>query len=148
LDFIRSHLSKVCVCTGGGLAITAEFALKGGELSATAGDRNTALWQMSAEQPHPAIGGGLFCLLQLPYRFSDDKLDRIINELNKMEMQPHDLPPHFGAWCKGRLQDNPAYVSFLPNALHSVSGIGVNFSGWAMARAHWAHAMLMSMGVL
>ena len=146
-DFIRSYLSKVSVCTGGGLGLSAEFGLKTGEFAAIGGHRNTALWEMSAEQPHPEMGGGLFCLLQLPYQFSDQtKLDRIINELNIMEMAPHDLPPHFGAWCRGRSNNNPAYVSFLPNALHPVSGIGVNFSYWAMARAQWADAMLITMG--
>lgn len=64
-----------------------------------------------------------------------------------MEMAAHDLPPHFGACCPGRLGNNPAYVSFLPNALYSAPGIAVNASLWAMNRAQWASAMLAAMGV-
>ena len=62
-------------------------------------------------------------------------------------MAPHDLPPHFGAWCPGRLGNNPSYVTFLPNALHSAPGIAVNTAFWAMNRAQWANAMLASLGV-
>ena len=70
----------------------------------------------------------------------------MLGELNRMEMAPHDLPPHFGAWCRGNLQNNPAYVSFLPNALHSAEGIALNASLWALNRAQWADAMLVASG--
>ena len=70
----------------------------------------------------------------------------MLGELNRMEMAPHDLPPHFGAWCRGNLQNNPAYVSFLPNAFHSVEGIALNASLWALNRAQWADAMLVASG--
>ncbi len=41
------------------------------------------------------------------------------HDLAQIEMAPHDLPPHFGAWCPRQLDNSPAYVTFLPNALHS-----------------------------
>ena len=148
LQQAEKMLSNICACTTGGLGLTAEFGLREGAVSAITGDHHTALWQLRADQPHPEMGGGLFCLLQMPHQLStEDRLDRILENLNKMEMQPHDLPPHFGAWCRGRSDNNPAYASFLPNALHSLPGIAVNMSVWGLARAQWANAMLASMGV-
>lgn len=147
LDLVHSYLSRISVCNTGGLGLTAEFGLKADAVSAAAGDHETALWQLMADQPHPELGGGLFCLLELPHQIPDEvKLDRMLGELNRMEMAPHDLPPHFGAWCRGNLQNNPAYVSFLPNALHSAEGIALNASLWALNRAQWADAMLVASG--
>lgn len=146
-EFAKSYLSRICVCTTGGLGLTAEFGIREGEISAAAGHHYTALWQMRADQPHPEMGGGLFCLLNMPHAIPDnDKLDKVVSELNRLEMHGNDLPPHFGAWCRGK-RDNPAYVSFLPNALHSSDGIAVNMSFWALNRAQIADAMLRTMGV-
>ena len=145
---VEGMLSRLCVCSTGGLGFTAEFGLSEDATSAVAGDHLTALFQLRADQPHPELGGGLFCLLQMPHRLRDERrLGQVCLQLNNMEMAAHDLPPHFGAWCPGKLGNNPAYLSFLPNPLHSASGIAVNVSIWAMARAQWANAMLASLGV-
>lgn len=145
---VEGYLSRLCVCTTDGLGLTAEFGLAEGAHSAIAGDHKTALFQLMADQPHPELGGGLFCLLQMPHQVADEsRLQRLCLQLNQMEMATHDLPPHFGAWCPGRLGNNPAYVTFLPNALHSASGIAVNTAFWAINRAQWANAMLASLGV-
>ncbi len=147
-EFAYSYLSRVSVCTLGGLGLTAEFGLRKGEVSAVVGHHNTALWEMNADQPHPEMGGGLLCLLNMPHEIaSKEKLDHVIGELNKLEMLGNDLPPHYGAWCSGKKGSNPAYVSFLPNALHSANGIALNMSTWAMFRAQIADAMLLTMGV-
>jgi hypothetical protein len=147
-ELVHSYLSRVSVCTTGGLGLSAEFGIRKGEMSAIAGHHNTALWQMMADQPHPELGAGLFCLLNMPHQVSDkEKLDRAIKELNRLEMQGNDQPPHFGAWCSGTIDNNPAYVSFLPNALHSANGIALNMSFWAMSRAQIADAMLLTMGI-
>jgi hypothetical protein len=147
-EIAKSYLSRVCVCTTGGLGLTAEFGIRAGEVSAAAGHHYTALWQMIADQPHPEMGGGLFCLLNMPHEIADkDKLDKVVTELNRLEMQGNDLPPHFGAWCHGVRDTNPAYVSFLPNALHGSDGIAVNMSFWAKSRAQIADAMLRTIGV-
>lgn len=147
LQLVETYLSRLSVCNAGGLGLTAEFGLKSGAVSAGLGDHDTALWQIMADQPHPELGGGLFCLLQMPHQIEDEgKLDRVIADLNRMEMAPHDLVPHFGAWCRGNLGNNPAYVSFLPNVLHQEHGIAVNVSIWAMHRAHWADAMMVALG--
>ena len=117
-------------------------------MSAATGDDKTALFQLMADQPHPELGGGRFWLLQMLHQLGDeDRLKKICLQLNSMEMAPHDLPPHLGAWCPGRLGDNPSYVSFLPNALHNVPGIAVNMGFWAANRAQWANAMLASLGI-
>ena len=146
-EFAKSYLSRICVCTTGGLGLTAEFGIREGEVSAAAGHHYTALWQMNADQSHPEMGGGLFCLLNMPHKIPEmDKLDKVVSELNRLEMHGNDLPPHFGAWCRGK-RDNPAYVSFLPNALHGSDGIAVNMSFWALNRAQIADAMLRTMGV-
>ena len=147
LQQVESYLSEICVCTAGGAGLTAEFPLAAGVVSAAAGNQETALFQLMTNQPHPEMGGGLFCLLQMPQQFGDsDRLQSICAQLNQLEMAAADLPPHFGAWCPGKLGGNPAYVSFLPNSLHCVPGIAVNTALWAANRANWANRMLVSMG--
>jgi hypothetical protein len=145
---VERYLSRLCLCTAGGLGLTAEFGLRAQAVSAAAGDHHTALFQLQGDQPHPEFGAGLFALLQMPHRARNAaQLHRVCERLNQMEMTPHDLPPHFGAWCPGRLGDNVAYVSFLPSTLHAARGIAVNLSLWALNRAQWASAMLASMGL-
>jgi hypothetical protein len=145
-SYVQSNLSKFCVCTGGGLGLTAEFGLRPGATSAGLGDHMTALWELKGEQPHPDLGGGLFCLLHMPHVVAREQLPYILQELNRKEMAPRDQPPHFGAWCEGNC-DRLAYVSFLPNVLHDTAGIALNVSIWAFHRAHWADAYLASIGV-
>jgi hypothetical protein len=148
-DFAQVHayLSKMCVCNPGDDGFTAEFGIRAGSGTAITGDHHTALWTMNTDQPHPEAGGGLFCLLQMPHQIDDEaRRNQAIARLNQMEMVPGDLPPHFGAWCCGNV-GNPAYISFLLNDLHDVSGIAVNMSIWAMVRANWASGMLASMGI-
>ena len=148
LSLVESNLSRICACTTSGLGLTAEFSLRNREVSAAFGDHNTALWRILADQPHPALGGGLFCLLELPHRVADEsRLDPILNQLNQREMALADLPPHFGAWCPGNLGNNPAYVSFFPNFMHEIEGIALNASLWALHRAQWANQTLASLGV-
>jgi hypothetical protein len=148
LSLVESYLSKICVCKTSGLRLTSEFSLASGETTALHGDHHTALWQIFADQPHPQLGGGLRCLLELPHRIADEsQIGPILNQLNLMEMAPHDLPPHFGAWHPGNLGNNPAYVSFFQNVIHHVEGIALNASIWALHRAEWANATLASLGV-
>jgi hypothetical protein len=148
MDEVCENLSRICVCTTGGPGLAAEIPLNEGAVSAAMGDHHTALWQLHADQPHPEMGGGLFCILQMPHQLEgEEKLVRSITKLNEMEWSTRDLPPHFGAWCRGRVGMNPAYVSFLPNALHSIEGIATNFSIWVWYRARWANAVLASLNV-
>ena len=149
LSFIHSTLSRICVATDGGLGVTAEIPLSANAMSAISGDGDTALLEIKADQPHPELGGGLFILLQMPNRTKDEaKLKAACLRLNQMEFEARDLPPFFGAWCEGKLGGNPAYISFIPNEMHSVQGIGLNFAIWALIRAKWANDVLRSMGIL
>ncbi|NQV72247.1 hypothetical protein HQ496_03915 [bacterium] len=145
---VEDLLSRISVCSSGDMGFTAEFGLSEGAVSAVFGDQMTALFQLMADQPHPELGAGLFCILQMPHQLTDkNHLYQVCLKLNNMEMAIHDLPPHFGAWCPGRLGNNPAYISFLPNQLYRVSGIAVNVSVWAEARAQWANSALAALGV-
>lgn len=146
-SYVASKLSEFCVCSGGGLGLTAEFGLRPGVTSVAVGDHQTALWQLKAEEPHPDLGGGLLCLLQMPHRLTQERLADILQDLNRKEMAPRDQPPHFGAWCEGNWENTVAYVSFLPNVMHGTFGIALNVSIWALHRAYWADAYLASIGV-
>jgi hypothetical protein len=148
LNLVEFQLSKIFVCSTGDLRLTAQLSLRNGNGSAMFGDHHTALWRIFADQPHPRLGGGLFCLLELPHRIVDEsRRDLVLNRLNQMEMAADDQPPHFGAWCRGHLGDNPAYVAFFPNVMHALDGIALNASIWALHRAEWADAALAALGV-
>lgn len=138
-DFERAGrmLERRFACTFDRRGLAVEFPLDDDSApSAAAGGHDTALLQLVADQPHPALGGGLLCLLQLPHRYAaESELNAVCARLNALEMAAFDLPPHFGAWCPGKLGDNVAYVSFLPNALHAVPGIALNFAVWALSRS-------------
>jgi hypothetical protein len=144
---IQSRLSESCACTASNTGLTAEFGLRPGTTSATAGHHMTALWQLKADEPHPEIGGGLRCTLHMPHRVNPERLPEILVDLNRREMAPRDQPPHFGAWCQGNSENTLAYVSFLPNVMHHTEGVALNVSIWALHRAHWADAYLASIGV-
>jgi len=147
-EYAEKQLSKICVCTSGGLGLTAEFGLRRGEISAAQGDHATALFELMADQPHPELGGGLFCLLQLPHRIEEEgRLQQLCVHLNKLEMEAKDLAPHFGAWCEGRMGNNLAYASYLMNPLHEVNGVALNTAYWAISRAHWAFSELAAHGI-
>lgn len=140
---VESALSGMCVCNADPTGLTAEFSLANGAITAMVGDHDTALYQQMPEKPHPQLGGGLLCQLEMPYCYPDaESLSTVCAELNALEMRTIDQPPHFGAWCEGRLGGNPAYVTFLPNALHGVSQIALNEAIWSLHRAEWAQAQI------
>lgn len=141
-------LSRLSFCTHDATGLTAEFPLAEIELSAIAGDARTALLTMSTDCPHPVLGGGLECLLQMPHQLDDRaQLARLCNQLNRLEMARLDLPPHFGAWRPGTILNNPTYVCFLPDSLHAVPGIAINVGVWAAHRARWANVILATLGI-
>jgi hypothetical protein len=146
---VEKRFSGRCVCFASEDGFSAEFPLRAGAVSAVAGDSGTALWKIATDEPHPVAGGGMLCALELPHRLPDvARLSRVLAQLNQLEMQPQALPPHFGAWCTGTLEHNPAYISFLPNVLHEMApGIAANMTAWAWARAQWANITLASMGL-
>jgi hypothetical protein len=147
LELVYRYLSNSCFCNSGGLKFAAEFGLLEG---AVGGDdeHKRAQFHMVADEPHLELGGGLFCILQMPHELSDeDSLKKACVHLNNMEMAARDQPPHFGAWCIRRPGRNPVYVSFFPNEMHQIPGIAVNAALWAIYRAQWANSVLASLGV-
>jgi hypothetical protein len=147
LEELVEMMSRFCVCSSGGLGFTAEFGLSPGAASAAAGHHSTALFQLRADQPHPELGGGLFVQLQLPHQLPGAKqVHEACARLNLREMEADAPPPHFGAWCPGRMGANLSYVSFLPNALHGVPQIAMNTTMWGIHRAEWAGRQLEGMG--
>ena len=96
---------------------------------------------------HPLQHQHMQCI-RIPHRIVEEsRIDPILNQLNNLEMAPNDLPPHFGAWRRGNLENNPAYVAFFPNVMHCIEGIALNVSNWARYRAKRADAALASLGV-
>lgn len=143
---MERHLSRVAVCSASDDRLTAEFGLAAGSFGRPAANEETALFTASSTEPHHELGGGLLCTLQLRRSVeSKVRLGRICNQLNALEMAALDLPPHFGAWSSARSDKNPVYVSFFPNAMHSISGIGIKAAVWALTRARWASGVIASL---
>jgi len=149
-DFVATAdiISMFCRANENWPRLTARFALKNRGAGMAPGENHTALWTIDANEPHPVMGGGLMCRLQLPHAIPDlGRRLEVMNSLNRMEMQPHDLPPFFGAWCAGQQGDNLAHIMFLPNVFARRPGIATNLSIWAYTRAQWADATLTAMGI-
>lgn len=147
LESLAEMLSGHLACSTGEGSFTAEFGLESGARSAAAGHGRTALFQMRVDRPHPELGGGLFLLLHMPHPLSGERaVAQACARLNLLEMAAADRPPHFGAWCAGRMGPGVAYVSFIPNGLQVVPGIATNAVLWAMHRAEWADGELRAMG--
>jgi hypothetical protein len=146
---IATHASRCGDCSVSRSGITAAFQLRPEATIALAEDRCTAAWTVNNDAPHPYLGGGLLCVLEMPHRVSSEsRLTDILAKLNSIEMQPCHLPPNFGAWCPGDSGNNLAFVSFLPNQLHEAApAIAVNMTVWAWVRAQLANRTLESMGV-
>ena len=67
-------------------------------------------------------------------------------KLNNLEMEPCDLPPHFGAWTIG-VHGSLAYICFFANPIHEmIPRIASNVAFWMGARAHWVNTKLASLG--
>ena len=134
-------------CSGGGLGMSLEFPLSGDSRSALEGNPRTALLRLSADQPHPVLGGGLLCRLEMPHRIHDTRrLDQVIRALNELEGGAGALPPHAGAWCEGSMETNLCYVMFVPNGFRRLQ-IHQNVIAWFAWRAQFANAALHARGI-
>jgi len=141
-------LSLVSPCFADGSGFSAEFNLVDLFGDATDDPGMIACFRADTTKPHPELGAGLSCTLEMQHRAeSEHQLHQLCARLNALEMAARDLPPHFGAWTKGRHGTNPAYVSFYPNSMHSIPRLGVNAAFWALSRARWASDMLPSIGL-
>ena len=144
----KNYLDSMCWCTADNLGLTAKFKIDRDTNVLVEGNQ-TALWKMHADSPHPSLGGGLLCILELPFEFERKRLIEVVNILNISEMLPHDLPPHFGAWTVGNMKNKPAYVSFLPNVLHDqAENIQTHMSIWAFQRVQTSVSTLKTNGII
>lgn len=77
----------------------------------------TALIQMSSRVAHPRLGNGLFALLRLPLGIGNDMAwgHRFAAHLNRRWRIRGLVHPRFGAWCVNAIQNEVAYVLFVPN---------------------------------
>jgi hypothetical protein len=93
--------------------------------------------QLRNDMTHPRLGGGLFCLLTMPYRIGSVSMrDQAANYLNSNALDhPSDSPDLLGAWCAGRSNDELCLTCFLPNKLRGVrnllQAVILNMESWA-----------------
>lgn len=135
-----------CFCTADDDGFTAEFGLRAGPGASALGDDATALLHMTVRHRHPRHGVGLHLQLDMPHQFSDPaRLSAVIARLNEWEAQAGDRVPHYGAWCRGEV-DNPAYTCFLPQALWQ-EGLATSMAIWMRMRALLADGFLVAHGL-
>ena len=93
--------------------------------------------QLRTDVPHPKLGGGLFCLLTMPYQIGNSSMrDQAANYLNSNALEnPCDSPNLLGAWCAGRTASELCYTCFLPSRLHNarntIKAVLLSLSTWA-----------------
>lgn len=143
-QIVESNLSRLSVCFAGEHGFSAEFGLSDHAVSAIAGDHETALFQLEAKHPHPALGPGLAVQLHLPLHVGDEaRVLAACEQLNRRDLETLELPPHFGAWCPSGHEGRVAYCAFLPPDLHRTApNIAVNVAIWCLLRARWASGEL------
>ena len=102
----------------------------------------TALLQIRADEPHPALGSGLIAVLRLPVRMSAEEAAVRANELNRQERDEWTGAHALGAWCTRG--EEVAFVSFLPNLVLGREGSRarrarlVNIASAMVIRSSWA----------
>lgn len=65
--------------------------------------------------PHPLLGSGLHCRLELPVEMENDDIVAWVNRLNLLERERLSAGPGFGAWCPVPGHPRIAWLSFLPD---------------------------------
>ncbi len=127
----------------GATGVRAELDWAPGQVSAMAGDSLTSRLTLSATSPHPLFGDGLFCKLELPVAFPQDRVVELVNALNQLDSQAIDAPPFFGAWCAVLGTPRIAWVSFLPDGLYQ-PGLAGSVAGWMVMRHRIASEVICS----
>lgn len=114
---------------GGGLSLEVPFG------------SDTALIQLSTNQPHPQLGNGLLATLKLPV-WIDDPMSMDPNWYNLLELSSLTYVPLIGSWCTYPMNDEQsviAFSSFIPNLLYQPS-LATNMALWMMGRAGWTRS--------
>jgi len=106
------------------------------------GDLGWPIVEFRNDLPHPKLGGGLFCLLTMPYQIGNvSTRDQAANYLNgNVHTAPTSTPDLLGAWCAGRNDQELCYSAFLPNSLYGVRNlipaVMLNLETWATIAHH------------
>jgi len=107
----------------------------------------TALLQLTADDPHPELGSGLLALLRLPLTLPGAASARLANDLNRAEQEAVTVSPLLGSWCLAG--EEIAFVSFTPAFVlrgdpeSSRRARLLNTAAWMTARSLWAAAEIM-----
>ena len=102
--------------------------------------------QFRNDMAHPRLGGGLYCLLTMPYQIGSTAMrDQAAKYLNSNALDnPHHSPNLLGAWCAGHSDSELCFTCFLPNKLYGVrnviKAVLLNMEAWATI----AHLDLMN----
>ncbi len=135
------------LATGEGPAMTAEFAYHGNmpaaglSLGLAAGPVRTALFTASAEDPHPALGRGVYLRLTLPIEVSGERAITMARELNQAETHELTFSQFMGAWCSAPRMNSISFVTFLPVPLSKPETL--KHFIWSMrARCEWVKQYL------
>lgn len=79
------------------------------------GERSGILLLLDTRIPHPVLGSGLHCRLELPVAVEEAAGVELVNRLNLIERRSLAAGPGFGAWCPVPGAPRLAWVSFLPD---------------------------------
>lgn len=149
-DFKRAesmeHSPSVLTSAGQG-GLTAELPFSGSQsgtesfLARVLGRKKsprveTALFQASSDERHPALGSGCLFRLTLPTKDRDYTL---VNELNLAESHDFVGANGVGAWCQS--PSNLTHVTFVPSAMY-VRGVVEQMMWNDAMRALWARRFL------
>jgi hypothetical protein len=126
---------------GDGAAITANLAFgQTHDDSLVSFMHSTSLSQLNADFLHPALGSGLFVLLQLPTVPLQEPASVVVNMLNLAETREHLDYSGVGAWCEdASTPGDIAHVTFWPSGFSRpglISQIAIDLgrrSAWAAA---------------
>ena len=131
-------------CNGDESGFTGEVPYSGNRsalelmMMGVAGERETSLVRMHADQPHPLLGSGLLMRTQLPVEIDGDG-EMIAIDLNRREASGAAPCKLLGAWCVA--DDSLHHVSFVPSLL-ARPGLLQNLYVDSAVRSAWAHEVL------
>ncbi len=114
---------------------TGEFTSE--ELDRVAG--RTSLFRVTSTVPHPLYGNGVLSRLEIPIALGEGDTAKLVDRLNRWELERPDLPPLYGAWCIG--DRAPTFVSFAPTQ-YCGPGLLQNLTSWSLQRAMRVQALL------
>lgn len=130
-------LSRGLISTASEGVITLEVPLDGGIPSRMIDKKaETALLHVSANVQHPLAGCGYAATIALPYDPDLALIPALCDKLNRLEEEPEDFVPRFGAWGTRSVDNELVYSFFWPTnqANDTLPGTIMN---WMVLRTQW-----------